>query len=251
MGYLAFYLLTLGVALLLVALGVKWAASSISQAREYLADACAAQWTRNPGALAAALNEISGGVALQPTRTMAVSPLLIHAAKASAEEGWGWRLFAFLLRSHPEIEERIERLRSMAPLGGADWGIKPAKRGFLKAVQRVAAALMPLGATAAAVALVAGYVSLTSALRGGKPPAPKPQVVPQVPAVVFGRVTETMVRLREGPGTNTRILAGLPKGTRVRIVQSQGDWYAVEVESSRQRGWVARRLIALEGKEAP
>ncbi|BCW93133.1 MAG: hypothetical protein KatS3mg007_1027 [Thermoanaerobaculum sp.] len=244
--FLAIYVITLGVALLLVAFGVKWAASSISQAREFLADACAAQWTRNPGALAVALTKISGGVPLEPAKAAAVSPLLVHSAAAGSEESLGWRLYRFLFHSHPRIEERIERLRAMAPLGGADWEIKAGNGGLLGVLARLGTPLVALLATVAAVALVAGYVWLAGSLRSPAQQAVKPEEVQASPTVVFGRVTETKVRLREGPGAANRVLSLLPKGTRVRILQSKGDWYEVEVEGSGRRGWVAKRLIAIE-----
>jgi len=56
--YLSIYILLLLLTLFLVGIGIKGSSSSISKSREYLADACSAQWTRYPMALASALNKI-------------------------------------------------------------------------------------------------------------------------------------------------------------------------------------------------
>ncbi|HEU5170568.1 MAG TPA: M48 family metalloprotease, partial [Gemmatimonadales bacterium] len=81
--------------------------------REYLADATGAQFTRNPAALASALEKLAQAGA--PTRaiTRGAAHLCIvdpaHRA-INAREG---RL-ADLLGSHPPIAQRIIRLRGMA-----------------------------------------------------------------------------------------------------------------------------------------
>ena len=245
-SFLAMYIFLLGTALVLTALGVKSAASSISQAREYLADACAAQWTRNPKALATALAKISSGGALASVQAAAVSPLLIHAPAATSDGQWRWRLYAFLFHSHPPVLERIARLRSMAPLGGEDWDLKVGPEGPRAAISRFAAWLIPLASTAVAVVLVAGYLSLAAQRNTPQTEARAPAAAAPTPRAVFAVVKETSVRLREGPSTGTRTLALLRKGTRVRILNSQGSWYAVAVEGTGQRGWVAQHLVVPE-----
>jgi heat shock protein HtpX len=88
-------------------------AMSVSRKREYLADATGAQFTRNPAALAAALEKLSQASA--PTRTITrgaahlciVDPL---QSGFTAREGF----LGDLLASHPPIGQRIARLKSMA-----------------------------------------------------------------------------------------------------------------------------------------
>lgn len=87
----------------------------VSREREYLADASAAQFTRNPEALARALEKI--GYADSPTQL--VKPASAHlciaspaAADLEADESW----FA----THPPISKRIDRLRAMGRGAGAD-----------------------------------------------------------------------------------------------------------------------------------
>ncbi len=84
--------------------------AGVSRQREYLADASAAQFTRNPGALASALAKIRDhGSALQRARAVEAS----HFFFANALEG----LFARWMQTHPPIEERIRRLDPSRVLG--------------------------------------------------------------------------------------------------------------------------------------
>jgi len=81
----------------------------VSREREYLADASSAQFTRNPGALARALQKIAD--ADGPTRLVRpASAMLCIASPAAADldmtEGW----FA----THPPIKKRIARLKSIS-----------------------------------------------------------------------------------------------------------------------------------------
>ena len=88
-------------------------AMSVSRKREFLADATGAQFTRNPEALASALEKLAAAAA--PTRAITrgaahlciVDP--VHRA-VNAREGF----VGDLLASHPPIRQRIARLRQMA-----------------------------------------------------------------------------------------------------------------------------------------
>ena len=88
-------------------------AMSVSRKREYLADATGSQFTRNPAALASALEKLSAAAA--PTRaiTRGAAHLCIvdptHSAFASRQG-----FVADLLASHPPIEQRVARLKQMA-----------------------------------------------------------------------------------------------------------------------------------------
>jgi heat shock protein HtpX len=81
---------------------------AVSRQREYLADATGAAMTRNPGALADALEKLGGsGVRLETANRgtqhmFIVNPFHLH-------QNWNTP-FA----SHPPIEERIRRLRALA-----------------------------------------------------------------------------------------------------------------------------------------
>ena len=85
---------------------------AVSRKREYLADATAAQFTRNPLALASALQKIDGA----PSATRAIAHGAAHLCivdpaerKISNREGALGDLFA----SHPPMRLRLARLRAM------------------------------------------------------------------------------------------------------------------------------------------
>lgn len=76
---------------------------AISRKREYLADAAAAQMTRNPAALASALRKISARPEVDTVRRSDVAQLFIQHPLRGGKK---WRIFT----SHPPIERRIEIL---------------------------------------------------------------------------------------------------------------------------------------------
>ena len=88
-------------------------AMCVSRRREYLADASGAELTRNPVALANALEKISSYA--EPTRSInqGTAHLCIADPKGNSlgeKEGW----FADLFTTHPPIQKRIEALKQMA-----------------------------------------------------------------------------------------------------------------------------------------
>jgi len=101
------------ISMLLAPVVSRLLAMAVSRKREYLADATGAQFTRNPAALASALEKIEA--AAEPTRTITrgAAHLCIvdpAARKISEREG----LVADVFASHPPIRQRIIRLRGMA-----------------------------------------------------------------------------------------------------------------------------------------
>jgi heat shock protein HtpX len=91
-------------------------AMSVSRKREYLADASGAQFTRNPLALAAALEKLAAATA--PTRSItrgAAHLCIVDPSPGLLSERRGF--LADVMASHPPIEQRIDRLRAMAYLG--------------------------------------------------------------------------------------------------------------------------------------
>jgi heat shock protein HtpX len=88
-------------------------AMSVSRKREYLADATGAQLTRNPMALASALEKLDGANAATKAITRGAAHLCIvdpSPGVMSSREGF----FADVLASHPPIRQRIVRLKGMA-----------------------------------------------------------------------------------------------------------------------------------------
>jgi heat shock protein HtpX len=88
-------------------------AMAVSRKREYLADATGAQFTRNPMALASALEKLEG--ATDPTRSIsrgAAHLCIVDPAPGvmGSKEGF----LADFVASHPPIRQRIIRLKGMA-----------------------------------------------------------------------------------------------------------------------------------------
>jgi heat shock protein HtpX len=88
-------------------------ALAVSRRREYLADASAAELTRNPLALASALHQIE--FAAEPTRAIRQGTAHLCIADplgraVTAREGY----WADLLATHPPMVKRISALREMA-----------------------------------------------------------------------------------------------------------------------------------------
>jgi heat shock protein HtpX len=88
-------------------------ALGVSRKREFLADAMSAQFTRNPIALASALDKIERSQG--PTRSIARGAAHLCIAdplgrRVNLREGW----FADLWGTHPPMAMRVSRLRAMA-----------------------------------------------------------------------------------------------------------------------------------------
>ena len=82
-----------------------------SRRREYLADACAARFTRYPEGLASALQKISLGAGRMPDVNRATAPMyIVNPLKGSAVHG--------LFSTHPPTGERVRILRAMGGNAG-------------------------------------------------------------------------------------------------------------------------------------
>lgn len=111
---LALVVLVLWIISLIVApIVTRLLAMAVSRKREFLADASAAQFTRNPGALADALTRLNAAV--EPTKAItrgAAHLCIVDPAPTALADREGW--LANLVATHPPIQERIRRLRAMA-----------------------------------------------------------------------------------------------------------------------------------------
>lgn len=87
-------------------------AMAISRSREYLADATAAQFTRNPAALISALEKLDS--ARHPTVAVGRGAAHLCIVDPSDRRFQRWKgAFGNLMASHPPIEARILRLKAM------------------------------------------------------------------------------------------------------------------------------------------
>ena len=101
------------IAMILAPLVTQLLAMAVSRQREYLADASGAELTRNPLALASALDKIDGAV--EPTRTIKKGTGHLCIAdplgrNVNSREGAMADLFA----THPPIHKRVMLLKGMA-----------------------------------------------------------------------------------------------------------------------------------------
>ncbi|NNG16133.1 MAG: M48 family metallopeptidase [Gemmatimonadales bacterium] len=88
-------------------------AMTVSRKREFLADATGAQLTRNPAALASALEKLDGAAAATVAIRRGAAHLCIvdpAERRIAAREGFVGDVFA----SHPPIRQRITRLKGMS-----------------------------------------------------------------------------------------------------------------------------------------
>jgi heat shock protein HtpX len=117
--------------LLLAPLVARLVAMAVSREREYLADASGSELTRNPGALASALQKIDEAVEPTPSIKQGVAHLCIADPRGRAvneREGWWAGLFA----THPPVARRIALLREMGyrgPLSGTRAPASPPAAG--------------------------------------------------------------------------------------------------------------------------
>ncbi len=114
MGVVVIVLLVVWIISWLIApIVTRYMAMKVGRSREFLADTMSAQFTRNPGALAQALEKI-GGSTIKPTMIPKSSSQLCIADPFHSV--WGDRegKFADLMATHPPLRERVNRLREMA-----------------------------------------------------------------------------------------------------------------------------------------
>jgi heat shock protein HtpX len=103
-----FLIIVLIVVAVIAPLAAKAVQMAVSRQREYLADATSVQFTRNPNGLISALQKLAAAAAPFPGVSRAtqhlfiVNPIQTFTAKSSA-----------LLATHPDIEDRIARLRNL------------------------------------------------------------------------------------------------------------------------------------------
>lgn len=110
-------MLILGIAAIIFApLAAMIIQASVSREREWLADATAVDLTRNPAGLRSALEKLSSMPNAPKANMQATSHLWIAAPVNALEKG-KQKKRKTLFDTHPPINERIHKLRSMESLG--------------------------------------------------------------------------------------------------------------------------------------
>lgn len=109
--------------ILLAPLIAQLVAMAVSREREYLADASGSELTRNPLALASALEKIAAATAPTESIKQGVAHLCIEDPRGrSLNQSQG--AWANLFATHPPIAKRIALLREMAYQGGVKEPVK-------------------------------------------------------------------------------------------------------------------------------
>jgi Zn-dependent protease with chaperone function len=103
------YMLAIGLALLILGLVGSLIGNlikaAVSRQREFLADASAVQFTRNPGGIAGALKRIGGAI----FGSRLTAPAAAEASHMYFSQGV-WEGLTGLMATHPPLDERIRRL---------------------------------------------------------------------------------------------------------------------------------------------
>lgn len=246
--HLGIYILFMGTVLIIVSVAIKIASSSISKAREYLADACAVQWTRNPVALASALQKVSGSPQINQLSGLLISPLWLENPYDASKNNFIAKVYRFLFCTHPSIELRLERIRAMAG------SIAYTDARYLLDIrpnnwQRVKNWLVFPFVTILTMFFV--WMIISSYFVA---PKSETQTVHQEKKenykqeMSLGYINKPVVNVREGPSLNARIIKRLVQNTPLKILGKQDDWLYVEWNEPGQirRGWVAGSLITMK-----
>jgi Zn-dependent protease with chaperone function/uncharacterized membrane protein YebE (DUF533 family) len=157
-------------------------AAAISRQREYLADASAVQFTRNPDGIGGALRKIAGasesgsvGSRIEAPKALAMSHMFFGAGSMSLSGG--------MLATHPPLEDRIEKvygrpMGALAPIQAASEFAGPAAQSPAPAASGFAGSSMQK-ATLAALAVAASAQIMESSQQalplggGALPPVPE------------------------------------------------------------------------------
>lgn len=112
-GFAAVLLIVAIILMILAPILARLIYLAVSRKREYLADACGAQYSRYPEGLARALEKLGGSTRKMRTANPALVPMfIVNPLRVTA------RGLADLSSTHPPISERIRILRSMGRTGG-------------------------------------------------------------------------------------------------------------------------------------
>jgi len=131
----------------------KMIKSGVSRQREYLADAAAVQFTRNPSGIAGALKKIAGvGSEIHHPRAEEASHMFFGSSAH----------FSRLLATHPPIETRIKRLDPSFDPARSSKAAQPAAAAG--AAHEASAGFSPASFAASIGALQPAHVSLSHAL---------------------------------------------------------------------------------------
>jgi Zn-dependent protease with chaperone function len=210
--------------------------AAVSRQREFLADAAAVQFTRNPGGLAGALAKVGEvGSALASPHAPEASHLLF------AEGATGF--WAGILSTHPPVAERLRRLRACAAAA-------PRASAHTPALPQ-AAATSPAGPGLAALAAVGrpgpGHLAAAAADLASFPPA-----LAAAAREPYGARLLALAMLLDGdPGTRAGQLALLAAGATTSAELDRLRAALDQVPRGRRLALLDLALPALDALSAP
>lgn len=79
---------------------------------------------------------------------------------------------------------------------------------------------------------------------------PQPPVAPPKPTLPVTQVIWPSVNLREGPGTNYKVVRNVQKGISLTVLEDKGQWLHVRLED-RSEAWVVKSATTLAPKPPP
>jgi curli biogenesis system outer membrane secretion channel CsgG len=95
--------------------------------------------------------------------------------------------------------------------------------------------------------------SPTKAPGASLPPPTTPSATPQITPETSSRVTQvtkSVENLREGPGTNYKIIGNVNKGTSMAILEEKGNWLRVRLEDGTE-AWIWKLSTSEAPKKSP
>jgi curli biogenesis system outer membrane secretion channel CsgG len=79
---------------------------------------------------------------------------------------------------------------------------------------------------------------------------PEPPIVTPKPILPITQVIWPSVNLREGPGTNYKVVGNVQKGTSLRVLEDKGQWLHVRLEDGSE-AWIFKSATSLAPKPRP
>lgn len=204
----------------------------ISRQREFLADAAAVQYTRNPRGLVGVFRKLAReGALAAPTGALAAAGRsdVQHLLFAEAPSLW-----VSLLATHPPLQERLRRLDPAATLSGDPRGAPPVRAAPAEAAGLAGAAPAPVAAQGGKPSDIA--IQEAVGFRGALPPALRAAAAEPVGALglLFGLTLSASGADRERQLTVIRglvdgevereilrlapLVAALPEGHRIPLL---------------------------------
>jgi Zn-dependent protease with chaperone function len=210
----ALALFVIGVALFVIGyVGLFFARlikAAVSRQREYLADASSVQFTRNPDAIAGALDQIRSS----PTGTLIgnrYAEEMSHMFFGQSVKMW----MGGLLSTHPPLDERIRRINPRFEVAGYR-----ATRGTVAAVEAPAAEVKPTGRRSSDLSAAWGHTPAQSAALVGTMDAGKVDYASRLLAAIPAGLRDALRDPEQAGAVLVALLLAQPEAAMERQLQA-------------------------------